>query len=355
MRILQVAGCSRRRGAEVFAYQLGAELAARGHQITTVALEHRINDSGLPFSELKAEGRGPRAIAELASRARSHDVLISHGGSPLLTVTAAAKLARRPFVYRNIGDPSFWGRSRGAQLRIGVPIRAANHIVALYPGAAHYMNTRYRADPERMTVAPNAVDVARFSAVTPTQRRAERSELGLSSSQLVLGYLGNLSDEKRPDWAIDAVEAIDVATLLIAGDGPLRESLADRVRSLGNRRGMPTGRLLGTVNDAQRFLAAIDVLLLPSATEGIPGVLVEAALVGIPVVCTDVGGVRDTMTAMSAGVCVPPDNANDFVAAVRSVIHDLEKHQPNRVAAIDHHSIGVLADQWEQLLLRAVG
>lgn len=282
-------------------------------------------------------------------------MVIAHGGSTLLPVAVAAKLAQRPFVYRNIGDPSFWGRARGARLRIGLPLRLAAHIVALYPGAGRYMRDHHKVAADRITVVPNAVDVARFPTVTAARRQAARDELGLSTSQVVLGYLGNLSAEKRPEWAIEAVRLIDAATLLVAGDGPLRDDVAQRARALGDRDGKPACQLLGSVDDPQRLLAAIDVLLLPSVTEGIPGVLVEAALVGVPTVATDVGGVRDALEAMSGGICVPADDFDGFVATVRRVAKDLDRYRPDRAAAIERHAIEAVADQWEDVLRQVAG
>ena len=79
-------------------------------------------------------------------------------------------------------------------------------------------------------------------------------------------------------------------------------------------------RIIGQVVDPERFLSALDVLLLPSVTEGIPGVLLEAALVGVPTVATDVGGVADTMRTVDAGRCVAADDLSGFVTAVRSVL-----------------------------------
>lgn len=352
MRVLQVVSSSRRRGAEVFASQLGDEMGGRGHTITTISLEPRSDDHDLPFEVLTTPGRRPRAIVELSRRARAHDVLIAHGGSTLLPATAAAALARRPFVYRNIGDPSYWGRSRAAQVRIGLPLRMAAQVIALYPDAAQYMNERYRIAQNRLTVAPNAVDIGRFPARTPSQRSAVRAELGLGADQLVLGYLGNLSEEKRPDWALGVLREIDTASLIIAGDGPLRADLEQEARSLGSRGGTPACHLLGSVADPQRFLAAIDVLLLPSATEGIPGVLVEAALVGVSTVATDVGGVRHTMEAMNAGLCVAPDDFAGFVSAVRTVSSEPNSCLPDRAVAIERYAIEQVADVWENVLDR---
>lgn len=81
----------------------------------------------------------------------------------------------------------------------------------------------------------------------------------------------------------------------------------------------------------------------------------EAALVGVPTVATDVGGVRDALTTMSAGRCVPVDDFDGFVAAVRAVAADPGRDRPDRDAALKHHAIEAVADRWEQVLLQVGG
>ncbi len=68
-------------------------------------------------------------------------------------------------------------------------------------------------------------------------------------------------------------------------------------------------------------------------------------------VATDVGGVRDAITAMSAGVCVPVDDFDSFVAAIRAVAAVPGRYRPDRDAALEHHAIEAVADRWEQVLL----
>ena len=242
----------------------------------------------------------------------------------------------------------------GAAVRIGLPLRVAAHVVALYRGSASYMIDRYRLDPDRVTVASNAVDVERFPARDEAARLAARSELGLDADRLVLGYLGNLSSEKRPEWALDTAAALEDAVLLMAGDGPLAPELTATADRLGERNGGPACRLLGAVTDPASFLCAIDVLLLPSRTEGIPGVLVEAGLVGVPTVATDVGGVAEVMSATNGGRCVPGNDRDGFIDAVRAVGLDPAGHTPDRDAMIARHSLDRVADTWEQVLQRVV-
>lgn len=349
MRILQVTTSARRRGAEVFADQLAQALRVRGHEVSTAHIESGEQDQ-LDFDRLGRGRRDPRSWTELLRRIRKCDVAIAHGGSTLLPVATCAEAARTPFVYRNIGDPAHWGKARGASLRVGAPLRRAARVVALYDGAARYMIGRYGLAPRALEVIPNAVDTGRFPRRTDTARTEARRDLGLEDAQLVLGYLGSLSSEKRPEWCLDVAEAIDDSVLLIAGDGPLAEQLQRRAAALQSTSGPRRCALVGAVRDPARFLCAIDVLLLPSRTEGIPGVLLEAALVGVPTVATDVGGVRETMATAGGGLVVPVDDRDSFIAAARRVGNNPETCLPDRAAVAEQHGMERIAARWETLL-----
>lgn len=180
---------------------------------------------------------------------RSHDVLVAHGSTALLHGAAASTLARRPFIYRNIGDPAAWGAVRGADLRIGLPLRRAAAVGALFPAAREHLISVYRLSPERVTTIPNAVPT--FDAPTSLARTAVRVEFGLSGldpgneSSLGesgsgnaderlswVGFAGSLSEEKGVLSAIQAVGADAGLGLVVAGSGPQSaeaHELADRV------------------------------------------------------------------------------------------------------------------------------
>lgn len=350
MRILQVTTSARRRGAEVFAYQLGRSMAERGHQLTTVALEPPDGPASLEFDQLGRGRSDPRSLLRLTRFARANDVVVAHGGSTLAPVALCASAARRPFVYRNIGDPAYWGAARGVGMRVGLPLRSAAHVVALYDGAADYMARRYRIAPGRITVAPNAVDATLFPARTEATRRASRAELGIHDERIVAGFLGNLSPEKRPEWALAVAEAIADSVCVVAGNGPMLETLEHRARTMGERRGVPACRLIGPVDDPAGFLNSLDVLLVPSATEGIPGVLLEAALVGVPTVTTDVGGVAETVSRLRSGLCVARNDLTAFTAAARSMTSGTSQLLPNRPEVEQHYGMPRVSLIWEYVL-----
>jgi glycosyltransferase involved in cell wall biosynthesis len=100
---------------------------------------------------------------------------------------------------------------------------------------------------------------------------------------------------------------------LIVGDGPGREYLESRVRALGLRLSV---RFLGHRNDAQRVLAAMDVFLLTSLSEGLPNAVLEAMACGVPIVSTRVGGVEELVDEGVSGFLVPVRDVDGIAAAV---------------------------------------
>lgn len=346
MRILQLTTSTQRRGAEVFAHQLGEELGRRGHAVHTIALSGSDEPAALPFEVLGGTRAGPGTLRSLARSARSDDVVIAHGGASLVPAAISSAVARRPFVYRNIGDPAHWGAVRGANLRVGAPLRRAAAVVALYRGARSYMVERYGLDPNRVAVASNAVDVDLFPERDADRRARARTALDLDGGGALIGYLGALSPEKRPEWVLEVARRLPNATALIAGDGPLRTELA--AAAPGNV------RFLGSVGDPPGFLAALDVLVVPSRTEGVPGVLLEAALTGVPVVATDVGGVAEVAGPLSGVEVVGRDDLTGFTAAVGHALASGPATTDDRHAIQERHSMPRIADTWERVLREVV-
>jgi glycosyltransferase involved in cell wall biosynthesis len=349
VRVLQLTSTNDRRGAETFAGQLADELRRRSFDVTTAALGPSSSSEPLPFVVLGPGRTHPRTWMALVGAARAHDVIVAHGGPSLQPAAAVAALTRRPFIYRNIGDPAFWGGVRGADLRIGGPLRRAAAVMALYGDASEYLTERYRLDRNRVVVSTNAVDVDRFRRRTSSDRVAARVELGVEGDDPVVGYLGALSAEKCPGLAVDVVERVPGARLLLAGDGPLRPELETRAASSAW-----AVRLVGSVADPARFLDALDAVIIPSRTEGVPGTLLEAALVGVPVVATDVGGVREVVDRVGGGVVVPSGDVGALVDATESVLARPEAFVADQSEVVARHGMVAIADDWARVLRRVV-
>lgn len=202
-------------------------------------------------------------------------------------------------------------------------------------------------DPERLVVVPNAVDPSGFSIITPDARADARKMLDLPADATVAAFIGSLSEEKRPADAVRAVAALPETHLVIAGDGPLR----GEIESLATIVGCGRVHLLGSIARTREVLAAADVLLLPSQTEGMPAVAIEAALVGIPVVGTNVGDVAEVVTPDS-GLLVDVGDVDALAEGVSLVLegHVLLEPERARRRSLEEFSLDAVADPWSRVL-----
>jgi glycosyltransferase involved in cell wall biosynthesis len=120
--------------------------------------------------------------------------------------------------------------------------------------------------------------------------------------------------------AIGALRAAGrAAALAVVGDGPLRAALAESAERLGVASHV---ELLGDRADVRDVLAALDVFVLPSRTEGMSNALLEAMATGLPVVATAVGGTPEVIADGSSGLLVPVDDPAAMAAAIVRVLDD---------------------------------
>jgi len=164
------------------------------------------------------------------------------------------------------------------------------------------------ADAQRVWVIPGGVDLAAYAAVPPLVPG-------------VVGALGRLSFEKGFDLLLDALPSVGGAgfRVLLGGDGPQREALTRQVVDLGLSE---TVSLVGFVESVPAFLGQIGLFVLPSRSEGLGLVLVEAMAAGRPVVATRVGGIPEVVVEGETGLLVEAGNASALAAAVGRVLGD---------------------------------
>lgn len=173
-------------------------------------------------------------------------------------------------------------------------------------------------DPARVEIVSNGVDAERFR---PGDRARERAILGIEADARVVVCVSRLSREKGIDVLVDAMAQNDDSTrLYVIGDGIERAALAARARSLGIDRRV-SFLLTRPHDEIPRWLAAADVVVLPSRAEGMPNAVLEALASGRPVVATAVGGTRELVHDSSLGLLVPPDDAGALAAALREALN----------------------------------
>jgi glycosyltransferase involved in cell wall biosynthesis len=141
----------------------------------------------------------------------------------------------------------------------------------------------------KVELITNGVDL---SEVTQSDSVADEVTVAKAGGAFVVGYIGQLIARKRVDTLIEAFAGLQdkSAVLFVIGDGEQRGAL----EALANQLGLAGRvRFLGFRNDRLDFLRGFDVLVLPSALEGIPRCLREAMAAGVPVVGTRIPGISD--------------------------------------------------------------
>ncbi len=183
---------------------------------------------------------------------------------------------------------------------------ASDAIIAVSPEEAAHARLWTFPDA-RLHMIPNAASLPNVP-----DRQTVRDALGLPENAIAVGFIGRFVEQKDP---VRFASAIRLASQrdpriigLMIGDGPLR----DKARTAGG----DAVRLL-TDHDARVLLPALDLLAMTSRYEAMSYVLIEAALAGLPILTTAVGGVDTVLSAGARGQALPIDaSAGQFVDAI---------------------------------------
>lgn len=173
-------------------------------------------------------------------------------------------------------------------------------------------------DPDCVFDVKNAVDTDRFHPDgSPEQLSSSDLNRLPDDSDLRLGYVGGLHEYKGLDNLADALDCVHSNPhLIVAGDGPDRKRFERRFGS--------TATFLGAIPYKQipAFYHEIDVLVLPSHTEGLPRVVLEAQATGTPVVATRVGGVPEVVEDGRTGLLCDARDPDCLAAAIDRLATD---------------------------------
>ena len=345
--VLHLLASDRLRGAETFGYDLHMTMRERGVHSDICCLVPGEGDRRLPITALAPSRFSVSGVRALRQRAADTRVVVAHGSSTLLACGAGLAATGVPFVYVSIGDPRYWAGTRLRRLRAGWLIRRAAAAVAISPSARDVLASCYGLDHVRLHVIPNGRDADRFRPADHERKTAARLGFGLPVDQDIVAVVGALSPEKRVDVAISAVARMPELVLVIAGDGPERAAL----EAFAQRCAPGRVHFLGNVDRPADVLAAADVLALSSDSEGVPGILIEAGLSGIPVVATDVGWVSDVVQPSATGLLVPPGDPGRLASGLRQALDRRDAFgkagREHCVAAFDMAGV---TDRWQRLL-----
>lgn len=200
-------------------------------------------------------------------------------------------------------------------------LRLADRVITVSREQQRLLRRR-GVEPRRLVLVPNVIDVDAFRAGAGRPDRA-RSAVGLPRQGPVVAAVGRLAHQKGLDLFLAAAVGIrrqrPDCRFVIAGSGPLRPALERQVDLSGLR---DCVHLVGYRADVARLLLACDVVVLPSRSEGMPLVLLEALAMARPVVAARVGGVPEVLRDGRDGLLIEPGSATELEAAVVRLLAD---------------------------------
>ena len=301
-------------------------------------------------------------LAKLIRDVRPH-ILHTHTAKAGAVGRVAAKLAgsaRPPVVVHTFHGHVLRGYFSGAKTEVFRRLetalaRSADALIAVSPEVRDDLIQLGVAPPDKIVVVRLGLDLEARTAVAPGAGAELRRQLGVPAESFLVGWLGRLTEIKRPADLIAAFAELGEPTahLLVAGDGPLRAETEALAHSLGI-----AGRVhfAGFRRDVGAVYAACDAIALTSANEGTPVSVIEALAAGRPVVSTNVGGVSDIVRDGESGLLVPPGDVAAIAGGLRALAADPALRarfgEAGRVDVVPRYSIPRLVHDIDALYRR---
>lgn len=300
MNIMQIIWGLDIGGAEKMVVELSLQLKARGHNVSICTITKKGDLSshaikmGIPVYLINKKSRFDISALfkiVLLLRRKQIDIVNTHLITADLWGRLAAFIANIPviIVTEHSVNPVYY-RSRFQILLDTLFSRFTTKIIAVSEKVKEYHLNAQTYPSEIFKVIYNGVDEYIFNNSNNSQLL--KKEIGIKNlSAPVIGYIGRLAQQKRPDHFIQILREVsrkhpDVIGLIV-GDGCMRKELERDVKELCLTDNVI---FIGTRNDIPELLQAMDLLLVTSEQEGFSVVILEAMASGIPVVATDVGG-----------------------------------------------------------------
>jgi|GEM_PF-1694333 len=328
LRVLHIVPCDITRGAQVYARMLRETLDEAPSTHRTMSL-FRTPPAALapdftldvPLTWRRRCGVDPIVVRKLRHFLRTWcpHVLVAHGGESLKYV-AFARQKQTVAVYYKIGMSAQDLRGFARRALYRACIRRMDALVTVSEETRTELERLFGVSRSDVKVIPNARDADTYCPRSDTRISVVRSESDADARETVqIVTVGQLVKEKRPALFLAVVRALRdeglPVTGIMVGEGPLLRELSPLAEKAGVS-------LLGRREDVPALLAASDIFLFTSETEGLPGVLLEAGLSGLACVTTEVPGAHEIVAHKVTGFVVEKDDFSGLVNSAAQLVCD---------------------------------
>jgi glycosyltransferase involved in cell wall biosynthesis len=265
----------------------------------------------------------------------SPDVVLAHGGRVAETMVLGFPRRRPAVILQQIAGLNERAYRQPHRAIWTTVARNVAGAVALTQANADELTSIGLKAP--LTVIPNFRRAQRFADIDRAQEAVRlREQIGVDPSTLLIGFVGHLVQQKRPVRALEVLAGVRQlgipAHLVVAGDGPLRATLTHEIHARCLEESVT---LLGHRDDVERIFGGVDLAILTSEDEGMPGVAIEAAMTGCPFVTFDLGGVREVVIDGVTGVVIAHQDTALMTKRVAALLRDEEMRKEMSIEARD--------------------
>jgi glycosyltransferase involved in cell wall biosynthesis len=197
------------------------------------------------------------------------------------------------------------------------------HYLTNSKAAANRTIKREGIASKKISVIYNGIDLEKFKSIDKDQRYEQRKEWEIKQNEILVGAIANLKNIKNIDSLIAAAVSLSKGFVdlrfVVVGEGPDR----DMLQGLITKKGL-TDRfhLVGTKNDVIPCLAAFDIAVLCSKSEGFSNSLIEYMAAGLPIVTSNVGGNAEAITHKETGLLYAINDGNGLVNCLKVLIEN---------------------------------
>jgi glycosyltransferase involved in cell wall biosynthesis len=337
--IVLVTNGRNRGGTEDHVLQVGAGLVRRGFSVVAIMstrpdiawLADELEAAGVEVRRLDERGGGRLAPIRrtLALRSalrdtRSGILHLQFNGHPSGELTMlAARLARLKVIVRTDHNPPLPKLTRRERWSLKVRDRYLSRIIVISEQDRRWYHERLGRDLAKLRVIPHGIDLDLYRPDTGTP--VDRSALGIPAGAVVAGNVANLGESKGTGEFLEMAEVLarenPAMRFLIIGGGPeLDDYRARAARLAAANQIIFAGHI--EKGEVPRYLALMDIVVLPSLQESGPYTVLEAMSFGLPVVATRVGFVPELIIDGVNGLSVDAGDAAALAVAVQSLVDD---------------------------------
>jgi len=368
LKIAQIIPTLDRSGAEKQMLLLCKALKARGHEVQVAALTRlgplagEFERASIPVTLIgKPLKIDPFALRRLAAwlRKGQFDVVQSWIFAANSYCRAAARLAfgrnrTRPVVIATEMAVDLWKSPWHFKIDRKLA-QWCDAVVGNSHAVVDFYQKQVGIDATKLDCIYSGIEATEATLPDSAQKARARQEMQLAPEDgPVLLFAGRLAEQKR---VLDLLKAVDILQhlhprirLLIAGDGPLKKELIAFAEAVDLKE---KALFLGLRDDMPRLYNAADIVVLPSSYEGLPNVVMEAQLRGLPVVAAAAPGTTELVHHQKTGLTHPVGDSTELARLLDEIINNPEKAhalgQQGREMILRDFSVNLMADRFISL------